>query len=241
MKVEEFEKRLKALEDQNKALQNHIRTLQDIEDIKRLQRAYGYYLEHAMYNEMADLWTDDGEMQWVGLGTFFGKEKIRKLWSVLPGQGTSALLHHAMQLSPIIDVAPDGKTAKGRWYAFGIGVMPSDEKLWSAASSGLYENEYVKQDGIWKIKVLQYGGIIGFDIKPHFIDPGRLISINDYIVNSTEHGREYPFDIRYDEPKGEYPSGHIRPFHYKHPVTGKETSVEAWNESRKKEKHEKPF
>jgi hypothetical protein len=234
MNVEELEVRIKNLENQNVALQNQVRMLQDTEEIKKLQRAYGYYLEHDMFNEIADLFTDDGKMVWVGIGSFFGKEKIRKQWSLLPGQGTPKVLHHAMQISPIVTVSPDGKTAKGRWYAFGIGVLPLDEKrLWSAVSSGLYENEYEKQNGIWKIKVLEYGGIIGFDVVPHFIDPERCVSITDYISYNTSKN-PYPFDVRHDWPKGEYPSGYIRPFHYKHPVTGKETSERARNESLKK-------
>ncbi len=51
MKAEEMEARMKTLESQVNALQ----TLLDIEEIKKLQRAYGYYLEHWMAREIVNL------------------------------------------------------------------------------------------------------------------------------------------------------------------------------------------
>ena len=36
-------------------------------------------------------------------------------------------LHQVMQLSGIVDVAPDGKTAMGRWYGFGANALPAGD------------------------------------------------------------------------------------------------------------------
>ena len=46
---------LEALEAQVKSLANEVRTLKDIESIRNLQKAYGYYLEHWMSQEIIDL------------------------------------------------------------------------------------------------------------------------------------------------------------------------------------------
>jgi hypothetical protein len=51
MKIEELEAKVKTLE-------NKIRTLEDIEEIKKLQRAYGYYLEHWMAEDIIDCFAD---------------------------------------------------------------------------------------------------------------------------------------------------------------------------------------
>src|SRR5690606_4794742 len=56
------------------------------------------------------------------------------------------------QLSPVITLAPDGRTAQGRWR-----VLIQDAEYGSSANwgSGVYENSYVKQDGAWKISRLK--------------------------------------------------------------------------------------
>jgi hypothetical protein len=45
--------------------------------------AYGYFLEHLMVDEIADLWTDNGALEWTGLGIYKGKECIRLLWQTV--------------------------------------------------------------------------------------------------------------------------------------------------------------
>jgi hypothetical protein len=46
MTIKELEARIKTLEEIVKSQAVEIRALKDIEEIKKLQRAYGYYLEH---------------------------------------------------------------------------------------------------------------------------------------------------------------------------------------------------
>ena len=54
MNIEEMEAKLKALEDQVKAQEKKVTTLEDIEAIKRLQKAYNYYVEHMLGQEIID-------------------------------------------------------------------------------------------------------------------------------------------------------------------------------------------
>ncbi|GAG53262.1 unnamed protein product, partial [marine sediment metagenome] len=46
MNVEALVARIEALEKQVKAQEKQLAVLQDIEAIKKLQKAYGYYVEH---------------------------------------------------------------------------------------------------------------------------------------------------------------------------------------------------
>ena len=232
-RVKAIEERNKAFEEQNKVLQKEVQLLKDIEDIKRLQRIYSFYLEHIMWNELADLWAEDGECYWVGSGIFKGRETIRKLWSMLPGaagNGSPELLHLDARFSPVITVAPDGKTAKGRWYVIGGGILPigKDKRVSNAGGFSNDENEYIKENGVWKIWSLKHGGILGWkwDLT---IPKDRIATPEDF--KNDQHGKYYPFTTRFgeDTPVNEYPSGYILPFHFKHPVTGKETSEAAHN------------
>ena len=118
MKIEELEARLKVLEDKNQKLE-------DIEEIKKLQRIYGYYVERGHLDEVAELFSDSpdvsfGPSYWVNVG----KENVRKMFSSKMPFGVSSggtkpddYLHITTPISGVIDVDEDGKTAKGRWYA----------------------------------------------------------------------------------------------------------------------------
>ena len=148
MNTEEMEVRIETLENQIRNLQ----TLLDIEEIKKLQRAYGYYLEHWMAKEIVDLFADDPsvelDFEWYE-GTYRGKESIRRYYENRFHAGPE-FMHQLMQLSPIIDVAPDGKTAKGRWYGSGAVSTPRAEGVSQVFMNGTYENEYIKEDGKWE-------------------------------------------------------------------------------------------
>jgi uncharacterized protein with ParB-like and HNH nuclease domain len=51
----------KEMEEKIKELESKVAVLEDLEAIKRLQRSYGYYLEHWMFEEIIDCFADDPE------------------------------------------------------------------------------------------------------------------------------------------------------------------------------------
>ncbi len=59
------------------------------------------------------------------------------------------LQHNHMQFQPVIDVAPDGQSAKMRSRALSIMGQWQRYSQWMG---GVYENDYVKENGVWKIK-----------------------------------------------------------------------------------------
>jgi hypothetical protein len=86
MKIEELEARLKVLEDKN-------RELEDVEEIKKLQRIYGYYVERGQLDEVADLFSDSPDVSFgPSYRVMAGKDNVRKEFSsqkpygVPPGQ-----------------------------------------------------------------------------------------------------------------------------------------------------------
>ncbi len=60
-------------------------------------------------------------------------------------------LFDQMQLQPIVHVAPDGRTAKGRWHMFAQEAVHDEYARWGL---GVFENDYVKEGGVWKIQTL---------------------------------------------------------------------------------------
>ena len=228
MAEQELEIKVKALEDQVKTMGNQIKTLQtllDIEEIMKLQRAYGFYLEHWMFQEIMDCFSDspDVAVDLYPLGIWKGKESITRYFGQHK-EYNPEFLHQIMQLSPIIHVDPDGKTAKGRWYGYGPIADPHGVTADELLHSGTYEMEYVKEGGIWKIKTLAWRvnyiatpgkGFVGFDREAVF---GKGIKFQGSGPDVAINGKSTS-----------YPSGYIFPFHYKHPVTGKKTSEDEIN------------
>jgi hypothetical protein len=82
---------IEELEEKVEMLENIIRTLEDIECIKKLQRAYGYYLEHWMAEDIIDLFSDSQEVCLsVAAGEYRGKESIRRFFR----HGNATLRNH---------------------------------------------------------------------------------------------------------------------------------------------------
>ena len=97
-------------------LEARVKTLEDIEEVKKLQRSYGYYLEHGMVEEIIDLFADDpdGGFWHAGTGMYRGKEGVRNFFGgYCRSSQSTEFIAQLIQLSGIVDVDPNGKTAKG--------------------------------------------------------------------------------------------------------------------------------
>jgi hypothetical protein len=231
MNVEEMEARIRNLEDE-------LATIRAVHEIEKLQRAYGYYLEHWMVKEIVDCFADDPD---VALdfpeGTYLGKERVRESFEGMKHRvgDDPEFLHQLMPVSPVITVGSDGKTARGRWYSFGAMAMPIAGGVKQAFCSGIYENEYVIENGKWKIKRLSWHRI--FDAEPGqgWVKPERVAAVDPNIKLSN---MSHKTDIPGTRLGLVYPSGYIFPFHFKHPVTGEKTTEEQVNISVKPVKYE---
>lgn len=239
VKIEELEIRLKSQEEQIKTLQNQFRTMQDIEEIKKLQRAYGYYIQHFMAKELIDCFADhpDVAVNFVGQGWYLGKEGVRKCFEPDPEKQSPPHLHEvqspemmhvAMQASPIIDVDADGRNAKGRWYGMLECAVPMGKGIFYRKGVAIYENDYLKQNEKWKIKILRLTILYGYRPLEGFVNQERLLEE----IEPDFKGMPPGFD-KLDDVNPQYPSGYIVPFHFKHPVTGIESSEKKRNASLK--------
>ena len=214
-RIQSLEKEVNALKKQVKARDKQLQTLQDIEDIKRLQCAYGYYLEHWMGEEIIDCFAKDNpEVSGTFVeGTYKGPEGIRKYFGRMK-EAPPEFLHMVMQVSPVITVAKDGKSAHGRWYGYGGILSRATQPLDPAIMAVIYEMDYIKEGGVWKILKLR--------LLMHYAYPTRT-------PQPPPPGASPPPRMKLDpdewaEYDTQYPSGYIYPFHYVHPVTGKPTS-----------------
>ena len=219
MNVEALVARIEALERQVRTQEKQLTVLQDIEAIKKLQKAYGYYVEHMMYQEIVDCFSDSPDviLDWLE-GKYLGKEGVRKYFEFMKAAPPD-FMHQVMQIAGIVDVDPDGKKASGRWYAFGGIFIPREGDVRRSFVSGIYENGYVKENGIWKILSIKWVRPYAVRITEEWAMPE---DVNRPHLAGQFRGPKPDIDI--DRNDRRYVSGYIFPFHYNHPVTGKGTS-----------------
>lgn len=199
---------LPTLEQQVSRLQTQAARLEDVSEIERLQRAYGYYLDAAQWDQMADLFADDGSIE-IGLdGVYRGKERVRQYLHAL-GHGHNGLsygeLNTHMIVQPVIDVAADGRTAKGRWRAL---IMTGTYGKSADWGEGPYENDYVKQNGVWKIEKVHW--------YQTFMVPYRGGWAQNKDVNGGIYvSKQLPPDSPPTERYATWPGVYIPPYHYR--------------------------
>ncbi len=151
------------------SLSDRVGMLEDHNAIRRLHYAYGYYTDYNRAYALADLFAEDAEIIFLS-GIYRGKAGARRLYGDWfqqfftqgqPGPVYGFLLDH-FQMQDIITVSPDRLTAKGRFRAILFGGSHESRGYRPAGlpdqfyEAGMYENDYVRENGVWKIKRLDY-------------------------------------------------------------------------------------
>lgn len=138
------------------AAEHTIGLLEDKNAIERLQYAYGYFLDNRMFDEVADLFAEDGAWIEIGeRGRYSGKDNVRRFLLEVLGGGRWGLarnevINHVQQ-QMLITVDDDRLHARARARAEVQGNSPPDTPTFLFAD-GIYENDYVREGGRWKIE-----------------------------------------------------------------------------------------
>ena len=195
--------------------------LSDEIEVTNLQHAYGYYVDRKMWDDVADLFATDGTME-IGLqGVYAGRTSIRRgLNASGPAGLADGEINDHIHLQTIVTVLPDGRTARARGTDIGMTGPPTPVGFGEAGttrgralwSQSIYENEFVKQDGVWKFKAMH--------VYPRFIVDAEKGWAKD-AQPAPGPSREFPPDRPPTETYEIYPRFHIAPLHFDHPVTGR--------------------
>ena len=195
------------------AMEERLAAVEDREAIERLQYQYGYYIDNRMWAELAALFCSDGaEMEIGRRGCYRGRDRIHRFLQDVLGDGRWGLLKdeiiNHIQLQPVITLAADRQTAKVRSRAIVQGNSPpgSGFFLWA---EGLYENEYVKEDGQWRLRRLWW--------VPTFYT--RMAGFDQAAFQTAPPSETFPPDAP-SRPQDPVLGRSFVPFHYVHPFTG---------------------
>ena len=134
----------------------NVERAESVRAVKRLQETYAQYSQFGLWTDMAALFADNGQLSY-GKDNAQGRQAIQSYFLTTFGEGTHGLkpggLHTQMVLRPLINVSADGQTAKGRWWEMSMTGQYGVKAEWAA---GIFENEYVREGGVWKISRLRY-------------------------------------------------------------------------------------
>ncbi|KAI1492477.1 SnoaL-like domain-containing protein [Biscogniauxia mediterranea] len=235
-----MEAELADLKNEVSLLRKELSRVSDEAEVRKVHFKYGYYLDKCLYNEVVDMFSDrpDAYVEFLG-GRYRGKEGIRRLYqgrfqnSFVGGRNGPVrgfLLDHIM-LQDIVDVNPQGTHAWCRMRALmQAGTHASVREAIAAArggsrsppaqwwEGGLYENEYVKEGGTWKLFRYRY-----FPFWHADYEAGWAATRENYVPWPTRAFPDDPWgpdDLLEPDRRMLWPDTRVVPFHYPHPVTG---------------------
>ncbi len=200
---------LEGLQQRWSRLARSAQQLQDETEVLNLQHSYGYYFDRKEWGSVANLFASDGTLELGLRGVYAGRGRIRRALALTAGEtlGTDEVRDH-MQLATVVHVAPDGRTAKIRGVDLSVSGVKGKGAQWE---EGIFENEYIKQNGGWKIRSVHYYPRVITDY-----ELGWAKSAKPAAGPSTE----FPPDRHSTETYEIYPKMYYPRLHYANPVTG---------------------
>jgi hypothetical protein len=202
--------RIAKLEQRVAQLEDQIGTEQDVEAIRVLQNTYGYYMDRMLFKQVVDLFSDHPvSVEVGGGGVHLGKADVIQVYGNGVDMGPIyGVLKEHFQLQEVIHVAPDRKTAKGRFHALLLWALKPDDPQGQQWQIGIYENEYVKEDGVWRISKLNYKQVM---TTPYLEGWGKTPLYSSCASSTAD------LPTTWYHP---YPEAGVFAFHYPNPVTG---------------------
>jgi len=147
-------------QDAQPTLEQRVERMEAESDIRRVLIEYGAFLDGRDYASYAQLFADDGV--WVGgFGSFTGPAAIEAMLKDNLGEAEPDYINKSsfhMMTNPIIAVEGDRAEVSSRYLFW----TRSDSDRPSPALAGRYVDEFVLQDGKWKIARRTTYGVIPY-------------------------------------------------------------------------------
>ena len=195
-------------------LEAQVTLLEDIQEIDHLQKKYAYYFDTHNWEKIIDLFSENTEsVEVADHGILYGKAGVRKLyWDIIAGGGSNKFPPWVefiiTQIGGVVDVNPDGETAKARYQTWLCESKPYGAYARQEWLHGYYYNEYVKEDGKWLFSKLHWNNTL---CSP-FEDGWLKTPLMGWMPVPDVDGPPTAFHP--------YPSGYKLPYTFNHPITG---------------------
>jgi hypothetical protein len=142
-------------------LEERVRTLEDIEEIKKLQARYANSLINTRWDDVVDCFAEDGVAD-LHMGRATGKDELTRLF-----RDKISMTHRGLEGLFVVhpEITAERDRAKGNWLLYIQFSLPrkldpkpdillnDDAPDWM---QGYYDMEYRKDGGKWKISSLKW-------------------------------------------------------------------------------------
>jgi hypothetical protein len=193
------------------SLQQRLTRLRDETEVQNLQHAFGYYLDRKLYDDVAELFANDGSIELAQRGAYVGPVHIRtaleRIYGPTPLQ-RGELFDHIL-LGTVVTIAPDGTHAAARTAQLGQLGQTGKGASWEI---GLFENRFVKQEGKWKIAAVRFFQRVSTDYDKGWAEDSRPAPTAD---------ASFPPDRAPSQTYASYPALQSVGFSFANPVTGR--------------------
>ena len=146
---------------------------------------------------------EDVSLEYADEGVFEGRNAVEAIVSELTNKHDTKGYMLDMQLTtPMIEVAEDGKTAKGLWWCPGIASLPQEERdpqaIWNW---GMVSADFIFESDTWKIWHLHYFRFIRCSYEKGWVEDTSMINrlntpMNELAKPTTYHNPYSPLSIR---------------------------------------------
>ncbi|MXO67107.1 nuclear transport factor 2 family protein [Altericroceibacterium endophyticum] len=190
---------------------------------ENVSNAYGYYIDQFAWRQTAALFARDGWKELSYIGTFVGKDRVLASLIQRYGEGgpNDAFQAIHQKTQPYVTVLDNGRRAFIRTRLFQFNSADGAAGSWI---SGIYENQIIKEDGIWRIQGmdLDYIWLGDYDTGWTGIDPAASSRFGPDKAEIEAFAPDSPLR---GETFAPYP--HIAPlgWHFANPVSGRKPEV----------------
>jgi hypothetical protein len=134
--------------------------VESVRAVKTLQRTYAQYAQYGLWNDVGALFAPNGQFIFDGqiktAQTAKGPAAIAAFLRARYGGGHEGLtandLSTMMIEMPLVNLSPNGNSAKARWQVMIYCGHGGEARI----EGGVFENDYVRQNGRWKIAIAHY-------------------------------------------------------------------------------------
>jgi hypothetical protein len=118
--------------------------------VRSLQNAYGFYMDRRMWDDMADLYADDGTFEPGQRGVYRGPASIRHaLEQIGPKDLAVGVINDHTQMQPVVTMSADCQSATLRGTEWVMAGQNGGDAAWGI---NLHDNTYRLIDGKWRLQ-----------------------------------------------------------------------------------------
>lgn len=131
-------------------LTTQLRCLQAESRVRSLQSAYGFYMDRRMWDDLADLYADDGTFEPGQRGVYRGRASIRHaLEQIGPKDLAVGVINDHTQLQPVVTMSSDCQSATLRGTELVMAGQNGGDAAWGI---NIHDHTYRFIDGKWRLQ-----------------------------------------------------------------------------------------